>query len=116
MKRYRLNELPLDRGLHIFAGIVPGEFISQGEMKYKPPGHVAHADTPIHVHEDHAEIFVILQGRARVRFDDYVEHLKAGDVIVIDPGENHHLESDEEDPCINLYLHCGPERHPDQLG
>ena len=60
-----------------------------------------------HVHAEE-EIFVILQGKARVRLDDRVEHLTAGDLVVIEPGENHHLEADEQDPCINLHIGCGP--------
>jgi len=116
MKRYRLNDLPETEARHVFGGLVPGEFIVEGAMNFKTPGFVAHADEPRHVHDDNEEIFVILQGKARVRFDDRVEHLTAGDVVVIEPGENHHLEADEEEPCINLYLHCGPERSPQQVG
>jgi len=36
-------------------------------------------------------------------------------VFIVEPGEDHHLISDGEDPCINLWLHAGPTRHPDQL-
>lgn len=114
MKRYRLSALGEAGGRHVFTGIVGGEFICEGAMSFKPPGLVTHADEPRHVHDD-AEVFVILQGKARMRLDDRVEHLRAGDVVVIEPGENHHLESDERDPCINLYLHCGPQPHPTQV-
>ncbi len=115
MKRYRLHTLPETEGRHVFAGIVPGEFISEGAMNLKSPGFVSHAGESRHVHAEE-EIFVILQGKARVRFDDRVEHLTAGDVVVIEPGENHHLEADERDPCINLYLHCGEKPSPLQAG
>lgn len=114
MKRYRLNQLPDTDSHHVFGGIVPGEFIAAGDMLFKSPGFMSHADQPRHMH-DEEEIFVILQGKARVRFDDRVEHLVAGDVVVIEAGENHHLEADEEDPCINLYIECGPKPNPQQL-
>ena len=115
MKRYRLNTLPDTQARHVFGGIVPGEFISEGAMNFKSPGFVSHAGEARHVHAEE-EIFVILQGKARVRFDDRVEYLTAGDVVVIEPGENHHLEADEQDPCINLYIGCGPKPNPQQLG
>ena len=31
--------------------------------------------------------------------------------IVIEPGEDHHLIADPDDPCINLWLHAGPRPH-----
>jgi quercetin dioxygenase-like cupin family protein len=45
-----------------------------------------------------------------------MEYLSAGDVVVIEPRENHHFESDRDEPCINLSLRCGPMPHPDQAG
>ena len=115
MKRYRLNTSPDTNARHVFAGIVPGEFISEGAMNFKSPGFVSHAGEPRHVHAEE-EIFVILQGKARVRFDDRVEHLTVGDVVVIEPGENHHLEADKQDPCISLYIGCGAKPNPLQVG
>lgn len=114
MKLYRLTELPDNREGHFLRGIIPGTYINKGSMNFKVPGFRAHADEDVHVH-DEPEVFVILQGKARVEFDDQVVQLTVGDVIVIDPGENHHLVSDEEDPCINLYLHAGDERSPEQI-
>jgi acetolactate decarboxylase len=114
VRRYRLNQLPETDARHVFGGIVGGEFISVGGMFFKSPGQISHADEQPHVHDDE-EVFVILQGKARIRFDDGIESYSAGDVIVIEPRENHHFESDREDPCINLSLRCGPTRHPDQV-
>ncbi len=116
MKRYRLNQLPDTDSRHVFGGITPGDYISNGGMLFKTPGFVSHADQARHVHDKAEEVFVILQGKARVRFDDRVEHLTAGDVVVIEAGENHHLEADEQEPCINLWIECGPNRNPKQLG
>ena len=113
MRRYRLRDLPEDEGRHIFSGVVDGAFITGGAMNIKAPGHKSHAAEPRHVH-DSEEIFVILQGKAYVRLDDGVEALTAGDVAVIQPGENHHLEGDVQEPCINLYIHCGDVPHPEQ--
>ena len=29
-----------------------------------------------------------------------------GDIVLIEPGEEHHLLADEEDPIVNLWLHA----------
>jgi len=113
VRRYRLNQLPETNARHVFGGIVAGEFISIGGMFFKSPGQISHADETPHVHDDE-EVFVILQGKARIHFDDKVESFSSGDVIVIEPRENHHFESDRDEPCINLSLRCGPQPHPDQ--
>lgn len=115
MKVHRLSELPTSRASHVFGGIVPGAFISMGGISFHPPGDLAHADEARHVH-DSEEIFVILQGKAVVHFDGGDQPVRAGDVMVIDPDENHHLQSDRDDPCIVIWLHAGPERHPSQTG
>ena len=106
MKRYRLDNLPAGPGGHIFRGTVAGEFITEGAMDRRQPGEVV----PPAVHDDE-EIFVILQGRATVHFDQGVEALTPGDVLVVEPGERHSLEADGEDPCVQLYLHFGPKAH-----
>jgi hypothetical protein len=35
-------------------------------------------------------------------------------VLVIEPGEDHHIVGDPEHPIINLWFHCGEKRHPKQ--
>lgn len=47
--------------------------------------------------------------------DGEMHPMVTGDVFIVEPGEDHHLISDDVDPCINLWLHAGPERHPDQV-
>lgn len=110
MKRYRLSDLPAPRGRHVFSGVVSGDYIWQeAAIEFRKPGEVV----PWGAHDDE-EIYAILQGRASVHLDAGVEHLSAGDVMVIDPGERHKFVSDEEEPCVQMYLHCGPEPHPNQ--
>ncbi len=113
MKRYRLSELPPSAASHIFGGIFPGDHIYQGGVVFCGPGRVAHADEERHVHPD-GEIFLMLQGRGVVHLDEGDQPVAAGDVVVIEPDENHHLESDRDDPCVVVWLHCGPDPHPDQ--
>ncbi len=119
MKRYRLTELADIKEGHVFRDILPGEFICMGGMGYKKPGFRTHTDDgpdgeDLHVHEDDREAFVILQGKARMEIDGEFHDMVPGDIIVVEPGEDHHLISDEDDPCINLWLHAGDRRHPEQ--
>jgi mannose-6-phosphate isomerase-like protein (cupin superfamily) len=110
MRRYRLSELPGAGAGHVFRGIVSGLYIWQeAAVEFRRPSEVV----PWSVHDDE-EIYVILQGRARVRLEGGVEQVAAGDVIVIEPGERHQFESDEREPCVQMYVHCGPEPHPNQ--
>ncbi len=118
MKRYRLEDLSDVREGHVFQGILPGAYISNGGMGFKKPGQRTHSsDGPggsdRHVHGEH-EGFVILQGKAEMEVNGKRYPLVAGDIVVVEPGEDHHLISDVNDPCINLWLHAGPGRHPDQ--
>ncbi|MCD4825362.1 MAG: cupin domain-containing protein [Phycisphaerae bacterium] len=66
------------------------------------------------MHKDDCEAFVILQGKAEMELNGKQYPLTTGDIFVVEPGEDHHLISDENDPCVNLWLHAGPQYHPDQ--
>jgi len=117
MKRYRLKDLADVKEGHFLQGILPGDYICRGGMGYKKPGERTHSnDGPggidRHVHEDDREVFVILQGKGAFEVDGTLHPVTTGDIIVAEPGEDHHLISDLDDPCINLWLHAGPERSP----
>jgi mannose-6-phosphate isomerase-like protein (cupin superfamily) len=122
MKQYRLNQLAdLKDGQHILDGIMPGQFISYGGLAFEKPGARAHTnDGPggidYHVHKD-CEAFLILQGKGTVEINkDHFYPATAGDVIIIEPGEDHHLTSSVEDPIVVVWFHCGPERNERQIG
>jgi mannose-6-phosphate isomerase-like protein (cupin superfamily) len=112
---YQIGSLPQSDARHIFGGLVSEAYVSEGGVAFNSPGIVAHSDEPRHVHE-HGEIFLILQGRGVCHLDDGDQPLSAGDVAVIEPDENHHLESDAQNPCVVVWLTCGPDPHPDQAG
>jgi mannose-6-phosphate isomerase-like protein (cupin superfamily) len=119
MKKYRLSELPATAKGHFLNGVLPGEFLCMGGLGFKPAGFRSHDNdgpggSDVHVHENDHEAFVILQGKAVMEMDGQRHELRAGDICVVEPGENHHLVSDRADPCVNLWLHAGPNRHPDQ--
>ncbi len=122
MRKLTISDLTIGKG-HVLEGIVPGEYLTHGGLNFKGPGQRSHdvgCDCSScdghgrHVHEDDNEIFVILQGKARIEVDGRSHDLVAGDVVICEPGEDHHLVSDESDPCVNLYLHAGDERNAKQ--
>ena len=120
MIKLRLNQLPDVREGHFLKGLIAGEYLCQGILSYKPPGLRTHTDDGAggrdwHMHED-SEVFIILQGKAMMELNGEMHPMVTGDVLVVEPGEDHHLISDVDDPCVNLWLHAGPERHPGQIG
>lgn len=119
MKRYRLKDLGDVSEGHFLGSALPGRFLCMGGMGFKRPGERTHTnDGPggadRHVHDNDCEAFVILQGKAFMEIDGVRHELVTGDICVVEPGEDHHLIADEADPCVNLWLHAGNERHPNQ--
>ncbi len=119
MIKLRLHQLADTREGHFLAGFLEGAYLCQGGMGFKAPSARTHSnDGPggrdCHVHDDDCEAFVILQGKAMMELNGVMHPMVTGDVFIVEPGEDHHLISDPADPCINLWLHAGPERHPDQ--
>jgi len=123
MKRLRLTDLDCEGNRHLLKNVVGGAYLSEGGLSFKKPGQRTHdrgCACPAcdgngrHVHSDHSEVFIILQGKARMEIDGESHAMTTGDVIVCEPGEDHHLVADEKDPCVNLWLHTSDSRHKDQ--
>jgi len=111
MKRYRFSDLPSVSEGHVLSGVLPGRYLNQGGLGFKAPGERTHTnDGPDnadrHVHAD-AEAFVILQGKGAMEINGVKHSVTTGDVIIVEPGEDHHLISDVTDPCVNLWFHAG---------
>lgn len=107
MKKLTIKDLNPAEG-HIFEGILPGEKLYTGGLGFSRPGEVSHAgDNPegIHVHED-CELFMVVQGKTLVLIDGKEEPLKTGDIVLVEPGEDHHVISDREDPAVILWCHA----------
>ncbi len=114
MKILTMRDLPLGK-THILSGLVSGEYLSHGGLSFKAPGHRSHDvgctckscdGEGRHVHADDHEVFIILQGKARMEVNGESHDLCAGNVVICEPGEDHHLVSDVDDPCVNIYLHA----------
>lgn len=118
MKRSRINQLADITEGHILNGLLPGPYIGNGGLVFEAPGARAHTnDGPggidYHVHDGY-EAFIILQGKGAIEVDKIFHPLSAGDVIVIEPGEDHHVNSSQEDPIVIIWLQPGTERNAAQ--
>lgn len=116
MKKFRISDLNDVYEGHFLKDVLPGRYICMGGMGYKKRGERTHTnDGPngkdYHVHDDDREAFVILQGKAKMEIDGVFYDLTVGDIVIVEPGEDHHLISDENEPCINLWLHASNVAH-----
>ncbi|HKZ44847.1 MAG TPA: cupin domain-containing protein [Anaerolineales bacterium] len=69
--------------------------LTSGGMKIFKPGEKAH-DTA-HTHNVN-EVLIFIQGKGQVPIDGKIHPLKTGDVVIIEPGEDHRTESSVDDP------------------
>lgn len=111
MRRLRLSELPEVKAGHILKSVLPGEFLYRGGLSFMEPGQRSHSyDGPdgrdYHVHED-CEAFVVLEGRGLVEVDQSSHPIGVGDIVIIEPGEDHHLVA-KQDHLVTLWCHAGP--------
>lgn len=98
----------------VFSAYLNGKRIYSGGLSFHAPGLVTHAGNDAHTHDDQ-EMFCLLQGEGWIEVEGVRERVQAGDVIVIEPGEDHHLESSPDNPLINLWLHANETGHPNQF-
>lgn len=118
MLKLSLNDLQTEGKEHFLGSLLPGKYLYSGGLTFAAPGERSHTnDGPggrdYHVHADR-EAFIILQGSGVMVVDGIRHEVRTGDIIIIEPGEDHHLCSSMEEPIVALWCHAGPERHPDQ--
>ncbi len=118
MLKLKLNQLNDSSNGHLFGDLLPGNYLSAGGLSFARPGERSHTnDGPggkdYHVHPDR-EAFIILQGSGIMEVDGNEHPIATGDVVIIEPGEDHHLRSSESDPIVTIWCHAGPERHKNQ--
>jgi len=82
--------------------------VKMGGVHFFEPGEVSH-EGEHHTH-DEPEVFLALSGRARILVEGREHPFEAGDIVVIEPGEEHHIVADEESPIVVLWLHIGAKR------
>jgi len=114
MKKIRLKDLNDINEDHIFKELLPGKYIYKGGLSFGKPEARSHSnDGPggkdYHVHDDH-ELFLVVQGKGKLELNGNFIEIKTGDILLIEPGDDHHLISSADNPLIVLYCHASDKR------
>ena len=72
--------------------------VTGGGVYVFKPGETAHPE-PVHVH-DVDEVFIFVQGTGVLPIDGVDYPVKAGDVVIVEAGEDHHTRSSVDDPLV----------------
>jgi quercetin dioxygenase-like cupin family protein len=90
----------------VLARVVPDHRINEGGVATLAPGERSHPEGR-HVHAD-PEVFLILEGSGTVEVDGTPTAIAAGDVLVVAPGEDHHLTAGAVAPLVMSWLDLVP--------
>ena len=112
MQRFRISDLGADGPEHVVARLVPGKYINHGSLSFHVVGWRTHPEGE-HRHA-YPEVFVIMQGRGEIEVDGRREAIHAGEVLIVQPGEEHYIIGDPAYPIVNLWFHVGDEPHEKQ--
>ena len=85
-------------GSTLIPDLLGDAMISKGGVYVFQPGETAHPEER-HVH-DVDEVFIFLQGSGVIPIDGKDYDVKAGDVVVVEAGEDHHTRSSFDDPLV----------------
>ncbi len=109
MKKLSIRDLAPDGAPDagpVLAGAVPGFLVERGGITRYEIGARSHPEGD-HVHTV-PEVFLILQGTGVIEIDGAPTEFRAGDVFVVDPGEDHHLVSHGPVPLLSAWMHLTP--------
>ena len=106
MRKLRLADCTARGDGPVFAGALAGHLVARGGLSSYPPGERSHPEGR-HVHTV-PELFCILQGSGEVEVDGRRVPFESGDVLWIEPGEDHHLISGGSVPLVSVWLHLTP--------
>jgi len=90
---------------HVLSAFIEGRRLYKGGVSFHKPGHISHDDERPHLETD-IEVFCLLQGEGQIEINGQFEPARAGDILIIEVGEDHHLHSSVENPFVNLWLHA----------
>lgn len=87
----------------VLAAARPGFAVERGGITRYEVGHRSHPEG-YHVHTV-PKMFVILQGTGVIEIDGAPTPFQAGDVFIVEPGEDHHLVSGGDLPLLSAWMH-----------
>ena len=96
MKRLKMVDAK-GNGSRILPALFGAKKITGGGLSIFKPGEIPHPEPHAH---DCDEVFIFLQGRGILPIDGKNHPIGAGDVIIVEKGEDHHTTSSVEDPLV----------------
>jgi mannose-6-phosphate isomerase-like protein (cupin superfamily) len=97
MKKLTIKDLK-PNGKYLIPDLLgEAKITSQNGIHLFKPDETPHPDR--HVHET-SEVFIFLQGKGVIPIDGKEYPVKAGDVVIVEPGEDHHTRSSVDDPLV----------------
>ena len=102
----RLTDLTHGEDGPVLSAAVPGYHLERGGITRYEAGARSHPEGP-HVHTV-PEVFLILQGSGVIEIDGAATAIRAGDVLVVEPGEDHHVVSQGGLPMLSAWMHLTP--------
>ena len=109
MKRLTLKDLRPD-GSCLLPDLLGKARIAHGGVHVFKPGEIAHPEAR-HVH-DVDEVFIFLQGKGVVPIDGVDYPVQAGDVVIVEAGEDHHTRSSVNEPLVTAWYVMDQQRSP----
>lgn len=113
MKHMRISQLSDITDGQVFQEIMPGKYIKNGALSYAKPGARSHSHPgepkDHHTHDD-IETFIVIQGKGKLELDGKFYDMIPGDIYAVEPGEDHHIISSEDDPTVVMWIHAGDVR------
>lgn len=82
----------------LLPGLLGDAVITGGGVYVFKPGETAHPEA-VHKH-DVDEVFIFIQGKGVLPVDGVDYPIQAGDVVIVEAGEDHHTRSSVEDPLV----------------
>jgi quercetin dioxygenase-like cupin family protein len=107
MQVFRLHESPASRRDEDVRAAMLGRTVVSCGMAEFPPNSQAHQGER-HVHQ-HDEVFIVLTGEITVPIvGEESAVARAGDLVLVGAGEEHHLTNHTHLPCVAIYLVLAP--------
>lgn len=97
MKQLTLSDLKPD-GSRLLSDVLGDAKVTGGGVYVFKPGETAHPES-VHVH-DVDEVFIFVQGTGVIPIDGVDYPVKAGDVVIVQAGEDHHTRGSVDDPLV----------------
>lgn len=97
MRKYRIGEVDVSP-TRILPEAIGDSRVTHGGVYVFKPGETAHPE-PVHVH-DTAEVFFFIQGKGVLPIDGIEHPVEAGDVCIVEAGEDHHTRSSVDEPLV----------------